>query len=562
MSELEPTAASTAPAGGRWWLIAIAAAALGGIYALGASGFPVSEPDEARYAEIARELLVRNDWITPHLNFVKYFEKPPFVYWATASAFRIFGFNEFAARLPSLVSALATIALVAWLAGRIYDRPTRSLTAGILASGPYYAVLGQTLTLDMALTFFVTAALVATWVGAQRPSPWWYRCAYVATALGVLTKGPVAAVLVGGTAGLFLLIDGGWRALRRAIDPVGIALAAVIILPWFILVSWRNPEFPQFFFVDQHVKRFLWTKEHRAPMWFYLPLLPVALFPWSLLPFVDPAVWRPHLDPRRWSSATRFLVLWVVVVVGFFSLSTSKLLTYILPAVPPLAVLLARLFADALARRRTELFVRGGGLLFVLGAATALAAVVVPLVVKHWRAPLLLPYLAVGGLILIATGFYMRRSAQRDRLSASLAVLSAGAIAFLAVGVSGRGLVVSYRDLGHAAAAALQPGDQLAVYGHYVSGIPFYSGQRVIMIRSWGELEFGSRQGDQSAYFWPSDEQLRQAWRSPQRLLLVINRNELDGLQPPLDPPPVQLAAEGKKVLVANHAGREPGERR
>ena len=567
MSELEPTAASaTAPAAAAaaapWWLIAIAVAVLGGIYAYAAGGFPLSEPDEARYAEIARELLVRGDWVTPTLNFVKYFEKPPFVYWATASAFRIVGINEFAARLPSLLSALATIALVAWMAGRMYGRRAGLLTAGILATGPFPAMLGQTLTLDMTLTFFTTAALVATWVGAERPSLWWYRCAYVATAFGVLTKGPVAAVLVGGTAAVFLLLEGGWRAVKRAIDPVGLALAALIILPWFILVSWRNPEFPEFFFVDQHVKRYLSTREHREPIWFYLPILPVALFPWSLLPFVDPATWRPYLDPRRWSAATRFLVLWAAVVLVFFSLSSSKLLTYILPALPPLAALLGRLFADALNRNRRAFCERGGSLLLGIGAATALAAVIVPLVVQHWRAPLVAPYLGAAGVILIATGIFMRRAVQRHRLGESLAILTAGAIGFLAVGVCGRELVTNYRHLGQAAGAALRPGDRLAVYGHYVSAIPFYSGQRVIMIRSWGELKFGSQQGDQSAYFWPSDEQLRHAWRSSRRLLLVINRNELAELHPPLDPPPTELAAEGKKVLIVNQADGAPRQRR
>jgi 4-amino-4-deoxy-L-arabinose transferase-like glycosyltransferase len=525
---------------------------IGAAYILGARSLPLVEPDETRYAEMAREILVRNDWVTPHLNFVKYFEKPPLVYWASALAYRVLGINEFAARLPSLLAAFGGMVLTALLAGRMYGRPEAILAALILATAPLYAILGQTLTLDMALTFFVTAAFTAVWLGYERGDRRWYRIAWVAVAGGVLVKGPVAAVLVGAPVIVFLLIQGGWPALRAVADMRGAALAAALALPWFVIVSWRNPEFLRYFVVDQHLKRYLSGQEHGEPLWFYLPLLPAMCFPWGLLPILDPQLWWQHRTWRQWSAGTRLLLLWTAATVGFFSLSASKLIPYILPACPAVAVLLARMLTLGLQRDRTQCFARAGWLLLVLGLAVGLAGGLLPLFSGHWRVPLILPYLYVLGILLGATGFGMRTALRARDPHIPLVTLGAGALALLLVCSAARSLGYSYRNLGHAAASVIGPDDRLAVYRHLVHGITFYSRHRVIMVKAWGELDFGSQQGDQRAYFWPDDEMLVGEWSRGRRLFLVINRNELDALRARLDPPPRLVAGEGKKVLVVN----------
>ena len=555
------------------WLIGLAAAAaIAGLYVWGCGQFRLSEPDEARYAEIAREMLLLRDWVTPHLNFVKYFEKPPLVYWGTAAAFAAFGQSDFTARLPSLLSGLATIGLTVWLAADMYGASTALLVLPILALGPLFGVCAQILTLDMSLTFCLTLAMLAIWLGWRR-SPfgdadgpvvggaaggepaarwrWWYRVAYLATALGILVKGPVAAVLVGGIALLFLPQYGRWRSLWAAVDWHGMALALAVVLPWFVLVSVRNPEFLHFFIVDQHIGRYLWTAEHTEPFWFFLPLLPVALAPWGLMVLADPELLRPVLQPRAWSPATRFLALWGGVTVLFFSLSTSKLLTYILPAIPPLAVLTAHVIEVGVARGRTASLWRIGWLVLILGLLLSLAGAVLPFAMHEWRAAVIAPRLVLAGLVFAATGWVLTRVVPRQRPYAGLATLAIGWFALFAVVISGRSVVNDYSPLGLAARAAMAPGDRLAMYNHFTEGIPLYAQSRVIMVGRVGELDFGSRQGDQSAYFWKLDD-LRREWRGPGRLFLVINRWELVAFDPPLDPTPIEVAYKDDKVLLVN----------
>ena len=557
-----PAATARRPPKGAWLGASVFAGAIAFLYVYGSYGFPLTEPDEARYAEIAREMLVRGDWITPHLNFVKYFEKPPLAYWAAAAAFAAFGVSELSARLPSLLGGLATVGLTVWLAARMYGAATALLALPIVAIGPLFGFMAQTFNLDMSLTFFMTAAMVAVWFGfttsppapaatARRPPAGWYRVAYIATALAVLVKGPVAAVLIAASALLFLALHGGWRAVRQALDWRGLALALVIVLPWFIVVSWRNPEFVHFFVVDQHIARYLWTREHGEPIWFFVPVISLALGPWGLLLLLDPSLLRAALDPRMWSTPTRFLVIWAALIVGFFSLSTSKLLTYVLPAMPPLAILTARALVLGIERGRTVGMVRLAWLFLIIGPVMSLCGVVLPLAIAHWRMPAVAPYLIAGGPLLMATGWCMRRMLDGGRPGAALAALAVGWSGVFAVAVAGRGVANDYRSLGLAVRAAARPEDRVALYGNFTQGIGHYSARRVIMIGSSGELRFGSKQGDQRAWFWPIAD-LPREWAAPGRLFLVINRKDLEALDPPLHPAPIVVAKKNHKLLIVN----------
>jgi 4-amino-4-deoxy-L-arabinose transferase-like glycosyltransferase len=539
-----------------WLLTGAAAVAITALYVFGSASYPLAEPDEPRYAEIGREMLESGDWVTPRLNYVKYFEKPPLVYWATTASFVAFGVNEFAARLPVLLSALVTLLVTVLLAVRMFGSTTALLALPILALSPLFGFLAQVLTLDMSLACFTTAALAAVWQGWSTASPRgrrvWYRIAYAATACAILVKGPVAAVLVAGVALPFLLLAGGWPALRPALDWRGMLLAAAITLPWFVLVSWRNPEFVHFFVVDQHVARYLWTNEHGEPIWFYLPLIAPALGPWGIAFLLDPKLLGAAWPPRAWSPPVRFLAVWAAVIITFFSLSASKLVTYLLPTLPPLAILAARGWQHAIAARRTAGLARLGWVLLIGGPIMSACGAVLPLIIDHWRMPLIAPTLLAGGPVLLATGWLMRRALSQGRSFAAYATLTVGWFGLFAVAITGRVAVNEYRDLALAARAALRPDDRLAIYDSYVQGIPFYTGRRAIMVIGAGELTFGSKQGDQSAYFWSSLDRLRREWAAPGRLFLVIKRSDLRDFDPPLDPAPQLVAEKHKKVLVVN----------
>jgi 4-amino-4-deoxy-L-arabinose transferase-like glycosyltransferase len=516
----------------------------------------LAEPDEARYAEIAREILVRHDWVTPTLNYVKYFEKPPLVYWLTAITFRAFGTHDWVARLVPVLAAMGTLALTWTLGRRAYNSWVGTVGTGVLATSPLFFAMGQTLTLDMPLTLWLTAALVCFWLGyhnvmRQRGL---YCAMYVCVALGMLTKGPVAVVLTGGVIMGFLVVMRDWRTVMRLLDPVGITLFALVALPWFIAVSVRNPEFVHFFIVDQHLKRFLSPNEHRQPIWFFLPFVVASLIPWDLALALVPKPWRLVPRPRQWSPITWFCALWAGIIVVFFSLSASKLVTYILPALPPLALLTARAMQKVLASetpigRRLAMFftILGWGMLAGGGAAGLLH--LDPIV------PRILPSLCVGGLVMVVTGAVMRRANQPRT---ALAVAACGWLLLLSTAIASRDVTTSYRRLGGVIDASAGAADRVVIYRHYVQGIPFYAHRRVVLVGARGELAFGSEQGDQSAFFWRHDDKLLEAWASPTRLFLVINRTELAALRPQLSSPPIQIAAEGKKVVVINHPLSRP----
>lgn len=529
------------------------AAATLAIYLYGAHGFALADPDEARYGEIAREMIESGDWTTPHLNYAKYFEKPPLVYWGTALAMRAFGGSELAVRLPTVLAGLLTLGLTAALARRLYGAATGLLAAAVLAAAPLFGFMAIVLTLDMSLTLFVTAALAAVWLawsgGGDRR---WVRVAYVATALAILVKGPVAAVLVGGVAFLFSLTHGGWRALRPWFDWRALVLALAIVLPWFLLVGWRNPEFWHFFIVDQHLHRYTSTKEHGEPIWFFLPVVLGALAPWSLVLALDPGAWRGAVDPRRWTPATRFLALWAAVILVFFSLSISKLVTYALPALPPLAILAARAVLWAIGRGRTAGLARAAWVLLVAGPILGIVAAALPYANSHFRVPLVVPYLFAGAVPLALAGFVTLRLLAARRPHAALVALAAGWMLLFAVTVAGRGVANEYRSLGLAARAAMRPGDRLVLFLNFVQSMVYYSGTRWVMVGNPGELGFGSRQGDQSAWFWPTTDQFFQEWSGPGRMIVLFNRSHIERFGDRLDPPPIILATKDKKVLAAN----------
>jgi 4-amino-4-deoxy-L-arabinose transferase-like glycosyltransferase len=540
------------------WVVYAFAVAIGVTYlsALGHAG--LAEPDEPRYGEIAREMLELHDWVTPHLNYVKYFEKPPLVYWLTAITLHCFGTGELVVRLWPALFGLLGIGLADALGRSMYGVWTGHAAAALLATTPLYFGLSQIVILDMPLSTLMTVALAAFWFAYTAPDAGrrrlWVSLLYVATALAVLTKGPVAIVLTGGIIVAFLLARSDLAALRWALSPLDSGLFLLIALPWFLLVSYRNPEFVDFFVFKQHVARFLTPDEHQQPLWFFVPIVGAGMLPWSVFLLAPRALGRfcMRVATRRTSAATLFCVLWASVVFAFFSLSGSKLATYILPMFCPLALLAARFFEQVIASHRASVLRRGCVALAVVAVVLLIGTAVTGVVVDDLLVRALLRHLYAGALVLGAAAGVALLLARRDALEATFATFVAGMLLLQAVAISGRGIAAQYRPLGLAIRAQAQPGDLVASYRHYVQGIPFYTQRRVIMVGGWGELDFGRRQGDQRAFFWDTDQQLLDAWRGERHFFLVINRSELEPLLSRMQPAPRQLASHGKKVVIVN----------
>lgn len=455
---------------------------------------PLFDPDEGRYAEIPREMTVSGDWLTPRFNDLKYFEKPPLQYWATAAAYEVFGVHEGSSRLWSTGLAFACLPLVfAWVAWLFDVR--RALTA-LLALGvsPYFALIGHINLLDAAFTFWLTAAVFAFTLAqsAPRAAPAerrWMLLAWGAAALAVLSKGIVVGVLAGGALILYTLIERDALTWRRLHVMPGLALFLLIAAPWFVLVTLRNPSFPGFFFVHEHFARFLTTVHQRVePWWYFLPLLLGGALPW-LLPCVRAcrAAW---VEPARAPAAfrvRRFLLVYCALTLVFFSASGSKLAPYIMPMMPVLAALVGAAGPDPARLARGA--ARAGGALMLVAA--------VGLLIYSARRNSFVPqaayYWAVAAAVAALAGVAIARLAARRELALVVASATVAALAWqcllyeYAVIPPAR----SARDLVAAVRPSIGPRTALYSVGQYRETVSPYLARTLQLAGYEGELQFG-----------------------------------------------------------------------
>lgn len=304
-------------------------------FRLGAIGW--LGPDEPRYAAVARTMYVTGDYVTPRLHGEPWLEKPVLLYWATALAYSALGVNETAARLPSALSAtLCVLAVYFW--GCQAGNSSRALAAGmILASSIGFLSFARAASTDMLLTACLSFALVAFLMGDRASGPTrrrWCYTAYACLGLATLAKGPVALILPAlAVAGI--VVSRGPSGEWRKWHPEGALVALAVALPWYVAcLAVNGSEFVEVFIVKHNLLRFTSGFDHREPVWFYAPVLLGLSFPWLYLSV--PAL-RRHLE-----RGDDVLAWWALTPVVFFSLSRSKLPGYILPSIPPLALLLAR----------------------------------------------------------------------------------------------------------------------------------------------------------------------------------------------------------------------------
>jgi 4-amino-4-deoxy-L-arabinose transferase-like glycosyltransferase len=318
---------------------------------------PLANPDEGRYSEISREMVASGDWVTPRLNGIKYFEKPPLQYWATAAIFRVAGAGEITARTYIGLCGLLTLLLVGYTARRLFGAEHALSAMMALASSPYFLGLGGIVTLDMGLTLWTTLTLCAFLIaegaaGDPVERRRWLLVAWAATGLAVLSKGLVGILFPAATMFLYVAARRDWPALARLEWLRGLAILLAITAPWFVAVSAANPEFAEFFFVHEHFTRFLTNEHRRVQHWsFFLWIAAAGFLPWALaLPGAIASAW----EKERGRAAFRpmlFALLWSAFIVFFFSLSGSKLPAYILPAFPAIALVLGHYLAEAPTRR-------------------------------------------------------------------------------------------------------------------------------------------------------------------------------------------------------------------
>lgn len=517
----------------------------------------LTKPDEGRYAEIPREMAASGDWLTPRLNDIKYFEKPPLQYWATAAAYTAFGENEWTARLWTGLTGFLGV-LLAWLTGRrLFGPQAGLLAAATLASSLLYLGMGHFNALDMGLAFFLEVAfcgfLLAQAHTHKEGGRRWMLLAWAGLALAVLSKGIVALVLTGATLVLYSLLTRDFSPWRKFEFARGLALFVLIAAPWFIAVSLANPEFAHFFFIHEHFERFL-TKAHRRyqPGWYFIPVLLVGALPWTTLALQSlVGAWR-----RRTETAfqpRRFLLLWCVVVFGFFSASSSKLPSYILPLFPALALLLG----DTLGRigqigRRALL-----GHIGMVAAIALVCLVLAPRVALRADAEtpieMIGPYAdwltasaalwLLGSLIAIALAWKNQSTA---------AVLALAASSMLA----GTGALLGHENLSRSNSAyhiamkvkpLLSAGVPFYSIEMYDQTLPFYMERTVTLVAHQDEMAFGIQQ--EPGKWIASTEEFKRRWQADADAFAIMTPDRHEALRQE-GLPMTEVARDTRRVII------------
>ena len=306
-------------------------------------------PDEGRYSEIAREMLVRADYITPHLNGIVFLDKPILFYWLEALSIKFFGLQEWSLRLlPALFGIIAC--LMMYVSGcLLFGRRSGILAALILSTMVLYFLSAHYVNMDLEVAVLITGALLSFIVANRYAFTYKESCyknglllAYLFAGLAVLTKGLIGIVIPGLVIGLWGLCLKRWNLLLKIYLPTGLLIVLIIAAPWYILAQQANPLFFHYFFITQHFSRFLTHHFNgQQPFWFYFCVILMGAFPWT--------IFLPQMLVRKiacvWKNAHTqqaelFLLLWVAVIFVFFSLPASKIIGYILPIFPPIALLM------------------------------------------------------------------------------------------------------------------------------------------------------------------------------------------------------------------------------
>jgi 4-amino-4-deoxy-L-arabinose transferase-like glycosyltransferase len=360
------------------------------LFFYGLGQFGLIGADEPRYAQVAREMLQRHDWITPVLGGRPWLEKPPLYYWQAIVAYRILGVSDWAARLPSAIDATFLVLAVYFFLRRF--QPGFELDGALMAASSG-GIMGfaRAASMDMALAAAFTIALLSWWTWHDTGKRMYLASFYGLLALGTLAKGPVAPFLAFLVIASYAAAVRELRLLLKTFWLPGIILFCVVALPWYFAVQARNPEFFREFIVEHNLGRFSKNLYHHTePFWFYLPVTALALLPWTVFAIAGFArslrKWRASRTANGASQGDPeyrlriFSTCWLVVPVIFFSISQSKLAGYILPAIPAGALLLA----DYLRHRLEQNHARAvAPWLIILHALLAAAPIVPALLIAY-----------------------------------------------------------------------------------------------------------------------------------------------------------------------------------
>ncbi|MET0330806.1 MAG: glycosyltransferase family 39 protein [Dyella sp.] len=514
----------------------------------------LGEPDEGRYAEVAREMLHSGDWITPTLNGFTFFDKPALQYWATAAAYALLGTGEAAARLWPALTGLLSMLAVAWAGKRLYGLRCGVTAAMVLGGSMLFTLGAHVATLDLGVAAFLNIAICFFLVAQFDPTAVAQRRAFnlagwACLALAVLSKGLIGMVLPAMTLLVFMACRRDWRLLGRLNPVLGLALLLAIAAPWFVVVCLRNPRFFDYFFIHEHFARFLTTQDKRVhSVFFFLPVVLLGLCPW--VAFLR---WPQRAQATASERAADvFLLCWVGVVFVFFSLSHSKLPFYILPVFPALALLIARSIGQlqrVQVQRRLQWI---GGLAALLVLIGVTMAVFDPPLIDRLQlrsaalcAALGMAVLAFGALL--GAGLLARGCGPLLALSC----LGFGTLAAWQSQLIGQTALAAHLSA-EPTAALMQPyltvDSNVFMVDTYLRGLPFYLRRLSTLVADPAD-DVAPGLGYRPTGYLSNVAAFEARWRRAPGALAVVNRHTLPQLRQ--DAIPMQiLGAVGGRVVI------------
>jgi 4-amino-4-deoxy-L-arabinose transferase-like glycosyltransferase len=482
----------------------------GCLFFAGLGSLPLLEPDEGRNAEVAREMVASGDWITPHYDGLPYLDKPAVFFWLVASSFKLAGLREWSARAPSAWMGLCLLLLSWFLARRMFGDSTAARAGVIIATAPLVMVFSRLVIFDMTLAFFITLAMASFWFAeaAEFRRPELDILMFLAMGLATITKGPVGFLLPLLSLAAYEALRGQLQELKRLRWGLGCAVFLATVLPWFISVSIRHPDFPRYALLEESLTRFSGGLVHRkGGLLYYIPVYLAGFFPWSIV-----LLWVGWSRHKRWKefrlgsfSPNLYLLTWFLVTFALFSLSQSKLPGYFLPAIVPLGILTAKAWDDvgstALIRAPDWLtagFASFLGLGLIVAASSQLAifssarshlAQKLPMTVFA----MLKPSILYTGLILTALAVVGRNTAARLR-GRSLSITAFALLALTAPLLLARWIapLKSYAEANSSRQLAetilSSPERDLPIYGYYYfrTSLPFYLRRPVGLVTTRG----------------------------------------------------------------------------
>jgi len=535
---------------------------------VGLGNRPYAVPSEARYIEIPRQMAETGDWVTPRLNGIKYFEKPPLFYWVQAAQIEVFGLGEFSGRFWTALLTIA-ISLISYATTRaIYGRLEGIFCALILGTSVLGFACSRIVLLDVPVTLFLISSLFAFMAAVRIPSchkrDLLLLTMYVCAALATLTKGLIGILIPAMVIGSWIAITGQWKLLLNVRLIPGLLLFLLIVVPWHILAGNETPEFYNFYLIHEHFERFL-TKQHGRyhPAWFFIPVLLVGLLPWTAFLYqASRAEFRHTWKERRSDTTNLFLLLWILLPFTFFSLSDSKLIPYILPIFPPIAIIIARFLATAW-RQGNAPFYRAGLWGFVVILGLLACAYPVLLVIGEpaskifktipTEAMLLSVLFAIQALTLGILTVRQAAAHTTIKLLFAFTMIMLMSINHAAPNASTRSALDSAKPFAQYLKPILKEGDEVAVLNHYYQDLPVYLERNVTVVNAFGELTFGMSIEEKTKQWMINEIEMGKRWQQGSHRIFILSRHtDYNALSHLLGSRRYVLMDNGFNLLVSN----------